>query len=511
MSHRKSVMYVVLMSIALIFSSVARAGDTEFTYQGHLTDSGTPVDGMVDIDVSLWDADAMGTQIGTTQSLVGVPVTEGVFSIALDFGGAAFDGDRWIEISINANTLSPRQKVTAAPYAIQTRGLFVDDLGQVGIGHNQPDALAHLKGGDLIIQADDNALSQSIFFQNDDGNFVSRIFRTPGETPGYPDLRIATGHSNDLSDFITSIIIRDREADDLTRVGIGDHVPSAHLDLRSDGQTQSTFKAVHHNPMGSVPTAYIENQSTSAIALSALCTATSGSPIAVRGEVVTSGGIGVYGKGTASSGPAIGVKGESSAQTGFGVVGLTTGTTGVSYGVYGDANGNASNYGVFSNGNLGASGLKTFRIDHPLAPDRMYLQHYSSEGPEPINEYSGNVILGNDGSAWVRLPEYFEAINTDFRYTLTAIGAPAPGLYVAREVRDNMFTIAGGQPGQKISWEVKARRNDPYVRANATPSEITKRGAEIGRYLQPELYGKPKSLGITPQTVNEPARSDSDR
>lgn len=101
-------MYVVLMSIALIFSSVARAGDTEFTYQGHLTESGTPVDGMVDIDVSLWDADVMGSQIGTTQSLVGVQVTDGIFSIALDFGGAAFDGDRWIEISINANTLSPR-------------------------------------------------------------------------------------------------------------------------------------------------------------------------------------------------------------------------------------------------------------------------------------------------------------------------------------------------------------------------------------------------------------------
>jgi hypothetical protein len=50
-------------------------------------------------------------------------------------------------------------------------------------------------------------------------------------------------------------------------------------------------------------------------------------------------------------------------------------------------------------------------------------------------------------------PDYFEALNRDPSYHLTAIGAPMPNLHVAVEIQGNRFKIAGGVPGKKVSWK----------------------------------------------------------
>src|ERR1700692_348210 len=76
----------------------------------------------------------------------------------------------------------------------------------------------------------------------------------------------------------------------------------------------------------------------------------------------------------------------------------------------------SGSYGVFSNGNFGASGTKSFRIDHPSDPLHKFLLHYCSEGPEPLNIYSGNVTTDARGAAWVQLPAYFAEINKEPRY-----------------------------------------------------------------------------------------------
>jgi hypothetical protein len=47
-----------------------------------------------------------------------------------------------------------------------------------------------------------------------------------------------------------------------------------------------------------------------------------------------------------------------------------------------------------------------------------------------------------------------KSVNGTFRYQLTAIGAPGPNLYISQEVSNNQFTIAGGEPGMKVSWQV---------------------------------------------------------
>jgi hypothetical protein len=90
------------------------------------------------------------------------------------------------------------------------------------------------------------------------------------------------------------------------------------------------------------------------------------------------------------------------------------------------------------------------------------------------NIYDGTVILDAHGTATVALPAWFEAENGDFRYQLTAIGAASPGLYIARKVAGNAFSIAGGAPGVEVSWQVTGVRRDPFARAHPLVVEQVK-------------------------------------
>ena len=100
------------------------------------------------------------------------------------------------------------------------------------------------------------------------------------------------------------------------------------------------------------------------------------------------------------------------------------------------------------------------------------------------------------GAAWVELPDYFQALNRDFRYQLTAIGAPASGLYVASEIAANRFQIAGGTPSMKVSWQVTGIRQDAYAKTYAAPVVRNKPAAFQGYYLHPTVFGKPPTLSI---------------
>jgi len=156
---------------------------------------------------------------------------------------------------------------------------------------------------------------------------------------------------------------------------------------------------------------------------------------------------------------------------------------------------------VFSNdvailGDFTVNGTKNFRIDHPLDPTNKYLYHAAIESSEVLNQYSGNAILDDKGEARVEFPAWFGAINEDFRYQLTAVGVPGPNLFIAEEIKDSSFTIAGGKPGMKVSWQVTARRNDAYMRAHPYVVERDKPEGERGYYARPELYGAPKEMSI---------------
>ncbi len=266
------------------------------------------------------------------------------------------------------------------------------------------------------------------------------------------------------------------------RVSIGGFAPG-NTTLHVDGENRANAIIADSSQVGSVT-------------LLARSYAATGNSVAGEFRAESNNGTGVYAIAESETGITYGVRGitQSTEAGAAGVRGeAPSGSAG--YGVYGTAAGGAA-FGVYSNGRLGSSGTKSFMIDHPLDPGNKFLYHYSTESPEVLNSYSGTVTLDADGQAWVELPAYYEAINIDPRYQLTAIGAPAPMLHVASEIADNEFRIAGGQAGMRVSWEVKAKRNDAFVAQLGAPVEREKVGAEKGRYLQPTLYGQPESLGL---------------
>jgi hypothetical protein len=181
----------------------------------------------------------------------------------------------------------------------------------------------------------------------------------------------------------------------------------------------------------------------------------------------------------------------------LGVLGLINATGNFAAGVLGQETVAGAGEAVFANGDFGASGVKTFKIDHPLNPGNQILKHFSMESNEVLNVYRGNVVLDGNGEAIVSLPDYFDAINTNFSYNLTAIGSKSD-VFIKSEISNRTFEIAGGKPGQKISWVVYAERNDPYLQQNpeAKAVIVNKTGDEVGKYLMPELYGQPKSSGM---------------
>jgi len=74
----------------------------------------------------------------------------------------------------------------------------------------------------------------------------------------------------------------------------------------------------------------------------------------------------------------------------------------------------------------------------------------------------------------VQLPEWFDVLNRDFRYQLTSIGSPAPGLHVSSEIDRRAFRIAGGAANGKVSWQVTGIRQDKWANANRVQVERRK-------------------------------------
>jgi hypothetical protein len=250
------------------------------------------------------------------------------------------------------------------------------------------------------------------------------------------------------------------------------------------------------------------------------------------------GGIGVMGQTLFDSGQ--GVWGESFGAgfsvNGFapdGVVGITHSSVGNGVEAQNDSGGNAllasatsgnavlalstSGTAVFASTNTGTAGeffgdvdiegtlsksAGSFKIDHPLDPANKYLYHSFVESPDMMNIYNGNVTTDAQGDAVVNLPDWFEALNRDFRYQLTVIGQFAQAI-VANKVSDHHFTIKTDKPNVEVSWQVTGIRHDAFAEAHRIPVEQAKPDKERGYYLHPELFGAPAEKSIA--AVRHPA------
>jgi hypothetical protein len=220
---------------------------TALTYQGQLKQSGTPLDDTADFEFSLFNAPSGGVQIGSTNTLTNVDVVDGLFTVTLDFGTDAFNGDaRFLEIAVRSpagggafTTLTTRQKLTGAPYALKVPGidgfsldaadgsptdaLFVDDAGKVGIGTVTPDMPLQIRHEEpvLILQDSGSNSTQSGYLGFWNSNPSETAWVGFG-TPGSPHFSVVNARSGGNIALLPAS----------GNVGIGTTTPVAKLDVR---------------------------------------------------------------------------------------------------------------------------------------------------------------------------------------------------------------------------------------------------------------------------------------
>jgi hypothetical protein len=446
--------------------AVQTAPGTTFTYQGNLKKSGQPVNTTCSFQFSLWDAQTGGMQMGTTQTINNTSVQAGVFTVQLDFGNQ-FTGDtRWLQTAVQCAgdgsyvTLSPRQPLNAVPYALGLR-----PGAQVTGASNTTDG---------IIRATNSGAGAAL---------VGMATSTTGATYGVlgnafsPNGFAVWGYANGGATGVAGV-------------------------SAANGPGVSGSSATGWGVFGETTVAH----TTSVSGVYGKSTGDGG--IGVIGEAMIGNSWGVYGV----SADGAGVYGDSA--KGLGVWGQTGGGTGVfgeavnGTGVYGSSGSGTGVFGYSSSGDAGrfdgnvwvtgnlSKGGGSFKIDHPLDPANKYLYHSFVESPDMMNIYNGNITTGANGEAIIQLPDWFEALNQDFRYQLTPIAQFAQAM-VLKEIANSQFTIKTDKPNVKVSWMVTGIRYDAYANAYRIPVEEKKPINERGTYLHPELYGQPEERGIT--------------
>jgi trimeric autotransporter adhesin len=224
----------------------------------------------------------------------------------------------------------------------------------------------------------------------------------------------------------------------------------------------------------------------------------------IGASVITANNIGINGAGVTGFGsnddlffPGNGLQGVggdgsgTNNRGGTGVAGFAgLGSEGATDGLAGDFVGD-----VLIEGNLNVTGAKNFKIDHPLDPANKYLYHAAIESSEVLNLYSGNITTDANGEAAIALPDWFEAVNKDFRYQLTVVGAFAQAI-IGSKIKNNRFTIKTSQPNVEVSWQVTGARSDPAMLRHPFKVEEEKAAAERGHYLTPEAFGQSQEKSL---------------
>ena len=558
------VMRTILGVVGLIGAlAYAGAQGTAFTYQGFLRQSGLPANGYYDFQFSLWTADAGGTQVSSTQTMTGVSVQSGLFTVTLDFGTVWNGNDRFLQIAVRPTgassytTLSPRVRIAPTPYALYAaRAGVANPIGPAGgdlFGTYPNPTVVRIQGRPVVNAppstnqvlkwtgtawgpAADNdttysagtglTLTGTTFALSNTGVTAG----TYGSATQVPRFTVdAQGRITSASNVAISGVPPGGPAGgDLSGTypnptvariqgrPVANTAPNNNQVLKwigsswnpgPDSLTLPYFGSYNsgvngfvvwatHAPANDVvvPIAGVTSAPRGQATIG-LNFATTGPAYGLVANTRSTEGIAAVGNALSTTGVTTGTAGWAGSPQGRGVWGLGASYTGTNYGVLGET-WSSSGWGVYSLGRLGATGTKSFQIDHPLDPENYFLNHFCVEAPDPMNAYSGVVTLDANGEAWVQLPDYFEAINRDPRYTLTPIGASMPNLHVAVEIQGNRFKIAGGVPGKKVSWRVEAIRNDLWVQRYGYQTEQRKPEEYRGKYLIPELYGQPRELGI---------------
>ncbi len=190
---------------------------TAFTYQGRLTDGGAPADGSYDFLFTLYDAESGGSAIGPQLDVEDVAVSDGRFTVLLDFGAGVFAGEaRWLEIGVRPGdssdaftTLSPRQPLMPSPHALYASTAPWSGLSGVpaGLADGDDDTLGELSCTSGQIAKWDGSAWSCAADNTSSGSGADDAWLLGGNAGTNPELNYVG-----TSDFVTLTLAVDEEA-----------------------------------------------------------------------------------------------------------------------------------------------------------------------------------------------------------------------------------------------------------------------------------------------------------
>ena len=334
---------------------VLAQGGTELSFQGRLLDAGAPANGNYDVTIRLYDDVVGGTEVGLANTFSGLGIIDGLFTVELDFGADAFDNqDRWLEIEVDGTPLAPRQAVTRTPYAIQTRGIFVNEDGQVGVGTDDPDFPLHIEDGGInagaIVAHSVNTFGGSFTSESISGygvygsanaptGFTYGVYGRSNSDLGHGVFGYATAPSGEnYGGWFETESTGGRGVFGYANATSGTNYGGRFESDSSEGR--GVFGRAN-SAIGATIGGRFESISESGVGVFGKAEATSGNTYGGKFEVESTTGVGVMGEARANTGYAVGVRGLSRSDGGVGVLGQAS-----IYGVYGQSS-SADGVGVF--------------------------------------------------------------------------------------------------------------------------------------------------------------------
>jgi hypothetical protein len=349
----------------------APMGDA-FTYQGYLTDGGSPANGTYDFEFALYDDVSAGSTVGSLVVVDDAPVSEGYFTVELDFGGV-FDGTAlWLEIGVRPGAspggyqqLLPRQPLTASPYALYASHVSWSGVSGMpaGFADNTDDDTTYTAGNQLSLAGTTFNVSEGAASGLDadllDGQHGSFYRNASNLNAG----TLNNARFSARSDLSAEGYLGNASGD----IAQNNGTLQSNLNAdRVDGQSASAFASASHNHFGQTwtgstsPGLRLETSLSSGRAIDARATHTSGLNYGLFAESSSTSGIGAFGMspnmGVAGVG-LYGVWGQSGDTSGYGVYGFADASSGTTYGVYGESDSSSGRgvYGVASYSGLGTT------------------------------------------------------------------------------------------------------------------------------------------------------------
>jgi hypothetical protein len=378
MKHRRLTAFAVLLALGGYgFVNAAPLG-TAFTYQGALKHDGVPAQGAHDFVFRLYDDPAAGTQVGADVAVDALVVEDGLFTAELDFNSGIFTGAAlWLEVSVRDTdlggaytSLSPRQPLNAAPYALYALdgpgsaghwaelngAIYNTNSGRVGVGTSNPQFNLHVF--DLLPASPDQPpatfglqWSQAVIPTPPTEWFYFAVGGTaPTVGSGTRMIREAGTelHFQTQAGIYSGVTSTQMMLDADGKVGIGTSDPVAMVEVLADSGVHGIRSTTSAIPIS----AFRTSTTGSWPAMHAECNSESADASAIRGYIMStspgSGSVAVRGVNNGTGGAGIGVSGYQ-AGDGWGVYGFAPGGRGV----YGKSTNGVGVYGYSDNGYAG--------------------------------------------------------------------------------------------------------------------------------------------------------------